>query len=90
MAVTDEQPTRRSSWGFALPRVRPRQTRFTVPMPKGASSHCVARVDAVVQRIMANYKDIACHGIPTREPKHRLEHIIETTGLPVRSPCRRP
>ena len=60
-----------------------------VPTLKGASSHCVARVDAVVQRILTDYEDIACHGILTREPKHGFEHIIETTGPPVRSPCRR-
>ena len=42
----------------------------------------------MVQRILTNYEGIAYHRIPTREPKHGFEHIIETTGLPVCSPCR--
>ena len=86
--ATDDQPSRRAQ-GIALPAVRPRPAQFSVPMAKGLTSHCVARVDAVVQRILHDYKDISCRGIPTTKPKHGFEHVIETTGAPVRSPCRR-
>ena len=87
--ATEEQSTQRPSRGVALQPVWPRPLQFTVPTPKGASSHCVARVDAMVQRIMTDFEDIACQGIPTREPKHGFEHVIETEGEPVCSPCRR-
>ena len=42
----------------------------------------------MVQHILHDYKDIACHGIPHMEPKHGFEHHIETTGPQVRSLCR--
>ena len=76
--ATDEQ-TRRSSRGVALPHVRPRQAQFAIPTPKGSTRHCVARVD-VVKRILQDFNDIACNGIPTIKPKHGFEHHIETKG----------
>ena len=42
-----------------------------------------------MKRILQDFNDIACDGIPTIKPKHRFEHHIETKGQPIRSPCRR-
>ena len=50
---------------------------------------CVARVDIMVRRIQADFNNITCTGIPTRKAKHGFEHVIETTGCPIRSLYRR-
>ena len=37
-----------------------------------------------MRQILSDFNDIACTGIPTREPKHGFEHVIDTTGEPTR------